>query len=100
MQKPKATKNFYAHVDPKVNKAFGKQWRSRRQEKNHATTAALKLWLSLSEEMQGIVLHWPELEIELFAQALSQKIAISLRQALNDELNQGERPWGKTTDAG
>lgn len=79
MTRRKGTKNFYADVDISVRKQFAKQWKERDLSNNAATTAALKLWINLSREVQGIVLHFPDADVKAIADELSRRLRDNLR---------------------
>jgi len=49
----KGAKNFYAEVDSKINNAFVQQCKKRGQLKNDTINAAMKVWLSLPQEIQS-----------------------------------------------
>lgn len=81
------TKNFYADVDISVRESFAQQWKERGLSNNTATTAALKLWISLPREVQGIILHFPDEIVESCAQLLAR----NLKEDLSIALSRGEQ---------
>lgn len=83
----KKAKNFYAEVDSGVRKSFQKQWKERKQSNNEATTAALRLWISLPREVQGLLIHCPDLE----TRAIGEWFAGRLREALYKTLAPDEQ---------
>ena len=80
----KNAKSFSAEVDLSVEKAFGRQWRQRKQMKNDATTAALRLWIKLPTEIQAIVISCPHIEAEIqgIANVFAEKLRLALKNAL------------------
>jgi hypothetical protein len=78
----KSATSFYAEVQKSVNRAFAKQWRKRDQEKNQATTAALRLWVKLPKEIQGMLISWPDIETQLIADRLTYDLRGAVKRAL------------------
>ena len=83
----KDSKNFYAEVETSVRKAFQKQWKQRKQSNNDATTAALRLWVSLPREIQVLLISCPDFDVRPVSDYLGQR----LREALSKALAPGEQ---------
>ena len=79
--------SFHAEVESKVRLSFQKQWKNRNQGNNEATTAALKLWVSLPRELQGLLLH-----CDFDTDAISHFLSRRLREALSKALLLEEPP--------
>jgi hypothetical protein len=92
MKRRKGTKNFYADVDITIRKSFAKQWKDRDMSNNSATTAALKLWLSLPREVQAIILHYPDSDVQTVADFLASRLREGIRKSLiHEELSDETR---------
>ena len=83
----KGAKNFYAEVDSTVNDAFKKQWK-RGQVKNDATTAALRVWVSLPRPWQAAIMDDPPKDV---LKHLADKFLEKRILALLDQLEPQER---------
>ena len=90
----KNTIDFHAEVDSKVRLNFQKQRKRRNQSNNDATTAALKLWISLPSEVQALLLHC-DLDITAFSDSLSRRLREALNNALSPEEPREQPPEEK-----
>lgn len=91
----KGTKNFYAEVESSVRTAFQKQWKKRKQSNNDATTAALKLWLSLPTEVQAMLISCPEIDVQDVCQHLGHRLREALHKTLTLEEQYQNTPAGE-----
>jgi len=83
----KGTKNFYAEVDSAINDAFKKQWK-KGQVKNDATTAALRIWISIPNSWQAAIMDEPPRDILKF---LANKLLETNILTLLDQVEPQER---------
>lgn len=81
----KGAKNFYAEVDSDIRIAFQKQWKARNQGNNEATTAALKLWVSLPKEVQALLIHCSDFDTNMISDFLAHRLREALSRALTRE---------------
>ena len=77
--------NFYAEVETSVRKAFQKQWKQRKQSNNDATTAALRLWVSLPIEIQVLLISCPDFDVKPISDFLGSRLREALSKALAPE---------------
>jgi hypothetical protein len=86
----KDTKEFYAEVNLPVRRAFQRQWKERKQSNNEATTAALRLWLSLPKEVQAILISCPEIDVRGVGEYFGRRLREALYKVLAHDEQSGK----------
>jgi len=82
----KDEKTLAADVKISLLDAFGKQWKGRGQIQKRAVAAALRLWISLPEDLQA----------KLISQELGKNDFLSLvRQIVDERIHLSRRPVSK-----
>jgi len=76
-------KNISAFINPQVSEKFSEQTESRAQFKRRAIEGAIKLWLSLPNEVQSrLIENPPHDDIQKICEGLGNRLHRALRKTL------------------
>jgi len=88
-------KNISAYINPKVSEDFKLRCENQGIIKYRAIESAIRLWLSLPNEVQSILISNPDLEIQKIYEGLGQRLREALHKTLTLEEQYQNTPAGE-----